>query len=120
MRTLTPFFANALHAMTPAGPAPMMSTSTWLSGPIDGVLGDDILWTSPNHKDGKDIAILDKVEALCLLCSHQTKGSSEPGVSAGTINGLLVNQGKNILYLHLCRSLKFPSCSVTLQLSAKW
>ena len=48
MRTLTPFFANALHAMTPAGPAPMMSTSTWLSD-IDGV-GDDILWISPKHK----------------------------------------------------------------------
>ena len=31
MHTLTPFLANALHAMTPAGPAPMISTSTWLS-----------------------------------------------------------------------------------------
>ena len=42
MRTLTPFLANALQAMTPAGPAPMMSTSTWLSDiDIDGV-GDDI------------------------------------------------------------------------------
>ena len=40
MRTLTPFLANALHAMTPAGPAPMMSTSTWLSD-IDGVGDSD-------------------------------------------------------------------------------
>ena len=57
MRTLTPFFANALHAMTPAGPAPMMSTSTWLSG-IDGVGDDsdrDILWTLPKNQDEKDI-----------------------------------------------------------------
>ena len=60
MRTLTPFLANALHAMTPAGPAPMMSTSTWLSD-IDGV-GDDILWSSPKHKDEKDIAIWDKMK----------------------------------------------------------
>ena len=40
MRTLTPFLANALHAMTPAGPAPTMSTSTWLSD-IDGVGDSD-------------------------------------------------------------------------------
>lgn len=62
MRTLTPFLANALHAITPAGPAPMMSTSTWLSAGIDGV-GDDILWTSPKYKDQKDIAIWDKVKS---------------------------------------------------------
>ena len=55
MRTLTPFFASALHAMTPAGPAPMMSTSTWHSG-IDGVGDDrDILWTLPKNQDEKDI-----------------------------------------------------------------
>ena len=68
MRTLTPFLANALHAMTPAGPAPTMSTSTWLSD-IDGV-GDDILWTSPMHKDGKDIAIWNNVKKVFrLLCT---------------------------------------------------
>ena len=62
MRTLTPFLANALHAMTPAGPAPMMSTSTWLSD-IDGV-GDDILWTPSKYEDGQDILVViwDKVK----------------------------------------------------------
>lgn len=78
MRTLTPFFANALHAMTPAGPAPMMSTSTWLSG-IDGV-GDDIMWALPKKKDEKDIAIWpiwdsEELEVLRLLCkSHDQLG----------------------------------------------
>jgi hypothetical protein len=55
MRTLISFLANALHAMTPAGPAPMMSTSTWLSD-IDGV-GDNILWKRQSKENGQNIAI---------------------------------------------------------------
>jgi hypothetical protein len=66
MRTLIPFLANALHAMRPAGPAPMMSTSTLLSG-INGLGDDDILWTLPKHKDEKDIAIWDKSSGFYAL-----------------------------------------------------
>jgi hypothetical protein len=54
IRTLTPFFANALHAMRPAGPAPTMSTSTWLSD-IDEE-GGNVLWN--RHKDLINPAIL--------------------------------------------------------------
>ncbi len=71
MRTSTPLLASALHAIKPAGPAPIISTSTCFIFGVNGI----VRFQSPRTS----------------RCPRKSDGSNAQVVSAWSIADILLN-----------------------------